>query len=102
MSTNEIKCPNCSRWTPGNHSHCVHCGALVDYRIIDQQKRASREAERIRRKEANPTRLEKYLKKIKHSKNPAVRFLYHVLNVVWTVYMALMAFIIWFTAIFSG
>lgn len=102
MGQHEIKCPECNNWTPGDRSHCVHCGNLVDAQLIDQRERAAREDKRRRSKAASETAFEKRLKKMRYSTNPFTRFLYQVLNVIWMIYMALLAFVIWFTTIFSG
>lgn len=102
MSSSEIKCPSCGNWTPGNQANCIHCGALVDPALIDQKERDNRAEKNRKEREAAETRIEKYLKKLQQSENPFARFLYTVLNIVWIVYMAIVSFVIWFTAIFSG
>ena len=102
LASKEIKCPSCGQWTPGDKSHCLHCGELVDTEIIDRQERDKRKEEHHARKEASKSKLERYLDKLKHSDNPFYRALFNVLNVVWMIYMGLVSFVIWFTTIFSG
>ncbi len=98
----EIKCQSCGNWTPGGQLHCVHCGALVDPGEIDRKARKVRaEAQRAREKAAE-TKLEKFIKRLRKSENPFHRFVYHVLNIIWMIYMGIVSFVIWFTAIFSG
>ncbi len=102
LESKELKCPNCGEWTPGEQSHCQHCGELVDPEIIDRQERDKRKKEHHARSEASKSKLQRQLDKLQHSKNPLYQLLFKVLNVIWMIYMGLVSFIIWFTTIFSG
>lgn len=102
LSQHEIKCPSCGKWTPGDSETCVYCGALVDPQLRDQQEREVRAAEEERERIASQSPVEKKLAQLKNSDNPIARFAFGVLNVLWLIYMGIVSFIIWFTAIFSG
>lgn len=102
MGTKEIKCNTCGNWTVGDQSHCTFCGALVDFKLIDKKERQGRaEAAKLKR-ELNQSKFEKLLARLKNSEKPFYRVLFQILNIVWIIYSALIAFVIWFTAIFSG
>ena len=102
MVSKEIKCGTCGKWTDGEKSHCKHCGSLVDFKLIDIKERAVRKDAAKQKRLLNQSKFEKLLIKLENSQKPFYRFLFQVLNVVWIIYSALIAFVIWFTAIFSG
>jgi hypothetical protein len=102
MILKEIKCVHCGQWTPGNHSNCQSCGGLTDYRIIDLKERKHLADVEDKRRKKNESKLEKLIRKLESSEHPFVCASFHVLNIIWIVYSALIAFVIWFSAIFSG
>jgi len=102
MGTKEIKCSNCGNWTDGNQSHCSHCGALVDFKIIDKKERQERKEAAELKREQNLSKFEKLLIRLENSEKPFYKVLFKILNIIWIMYSALIAFVIWFTAIFSG
>jgi hypothetical protein len=102
MVSKEIKCGTCGKWTDGSKSHCTYCGSLVDFKLIDIKERELRNDVAKQKQLENQSKFEKLLNRLENSQKPFYRILFQVLNVVWIIYSALIAFVIWFTAIFSG
>lgn len=82
--------------------NCIHCNQLVDPVKLDRQERAIRQMQAEKKALAEESKLAKLIKRLQQSENPFLRLLFHVLNVIWLIYMGLVSFVIWFTAIFSG
>ncbi len=102
MNNKEIKCVHCGKWTSGNVSNCQNCGGLVDYKIIDLKEREAIAKAAEKRRKQNETKLERLIQKMQESKHPLARVSFHALNIIWIIYSGLIAFVIWFSAIFSG
>ncbi len=98
----EKKCQTCGKWTDGNNTHCQHCGALIDHKIIAEEKRQVRAEEKKTKSLENESKFAKYLRKLEESENPVHRFFFVILNAVFNIYMAILSFFIWLIAIASG
>ncbi|NEN22503.1 hypothetical protein G3O08_03170 [Cryomorpha ignava] len=99
---NERKCPACAKWTDGHKTHCTHCGALTDPALIAEEIRKEREEEREAYMFINESKAIKKLKGLKESDKTFHRIIFYIADTLFTIYMAILSFIVWLIALVSG
>lgn len=99
---NERKCVVCGKWTDSTKTHCTHCNALTEPALIAEQKRILEVKERKARELANESKAAKIIRTLKTSKNPFYRAVFVFLNIIFSIYMAILSFIVWLIALISG
>lgn len=99
---NERKCPACGRWTDSNQTHCTHCGALSDPDLIAEKNRMANDKLRKANELANESKAFKKIRELQTSKNPFLKAIFFIGNIFFTIYMAILSFIVWIIALISG
>lgn len=92
----EKKCPNCNKWSSWStniHESCDHCGASLGGKDLEYHL--------IREKEAKANH-EKWIFFIKETDSPFVKNSKIVGNFFYTIYMAIITFIVWLIAMMPG
>lgn len=92
----EKKCPHCGEWSTWNQQltdSCNHCGRTLGGKDLDyQEKRAAQEQKNI----------ENWIFNIKESDSNFVKGWKEVGNFFYTVYLAIITFIVWLIAALPG
>lgn len=89
----ERKCPSCGSWNTS--SVCITCKTELDPKKI----RIEKIKEVRKKKQLEPTpKLDAFFIKWKATKNPFSKGLYWIAYSFWTVYMAILSFILLFVA----
>lgn len=99
---NERKCIACGKWTDSTKTHCTHCNALTDPELIAEQRRIQDKKERTAHMLANESKVARKIKNLQESSNPFYRLLFAIGNILFTIYMAILSFIVWLIALISG
>ena len=94
----ERKCTSCGTWNQ-NNDFCSQCAQAISPREL---QKAEATQLKIAKQNAPKSKLDEFVRKIKHSKNPLVRLSFKVLSFIWFVYMAILSFFLWFIAIGPG
>lgn len=90
------KCPHCQQWSDWDQDiedTCEHCGQKLS--LMEIQRNQKREEERI----ANE---QKWMFYIQKSDPPFMVFLKKAGNLFYTVFMAIMTFLLWLIAALPG
>lgn len=99
---NERKCHACGKWTDGNKTHCIHCNALTDPALIAKEKSTARQKEHREQELAKESKTVKKFKALKHSEKLFHRVVYAIFDVIFTIYMGILSFIVWFIAMLTA
>lgn len=92
----EKKCPNCekwSKWTQGLQDICEHCGHELS---AQEKEKAKRMTDHIQKTEEN------WMFFIKDSDPNWLVYLKKTGNFFYTIFMAIISFILWLVAAFPG
>lgn len=98
----ERKCHACGKWTSGDKTHCDFCNALIDPELIAIQK--SEEREKIFEEEAKEkeSKTVKKIKALKQSEKLSHRIMYYIFDTIFTIYMAILTFLVWLIALITA
>jgi len=99
---NERKCQACEKWTDGSKTHCTHCGALTDPVLLAEEKRKIEQKKKHAYQLENESKASKKLRALKHSEKPIYKVIYLIANTIFTIYMAILSFLVWLIALISG
>lgn len=99
---NERKCTHCGKWTDGSKTHCEHCGGLTDPTLVAEEKKKARDAERVADKLKNESKAMKKLRALKDSDKLINRIIFAIADTVFTIYMAILSFIVWLIALITA
>lgn len=93
MERSEKACPTCGNWNRADLLVCAHCGAslIVSSKPIKKAPRSEQVAA-----------IDAFFDRWRASKNPVSRVLYLLAKGAWTVYMAIVALIVWAIAMAPG
>ncbi len=92
----EKKCPHCGKWSKWNNSlqdACDHCGQPLAKTEIEREEKRAREREKNEKD---------WMFYIHPEDNGIVRFFKKTGNLFYTVFMAIMTFIMWLIAALPG
>ena len=95
------KCPSCgkySAWRNAVDDSCEFCGAILDPRKLREVQAAELKAEKARLNFEHPV----FWVSIKPTDKPIVVFWKEILRAGQLVYMAIVSFLLWITAIVAG
>lgn len=98
----ERKCHACGKWTSGDKTHCEFCNALTDPGLIAIQKSRARERDFLKKEAARESATVKKIKALKASPKPIHRFLYFIFDTIFTIYMAILTFLVWLIALITA
>jgi len=99
---NERKCHACGKWTDGNKTHCIYCNALTDPVLIAKEKSITREKEHRAVELAKESKTVRKFKALKHSEKLLHRILYGIFEILFTIYMGILSFIVWLIAMLTA
>ena len=99
---NERKCHACGKWTDGNKTHCEHCNALTDPVLIAKEKSLARQKKHRAQELAKESKTVKKFKAFKDSDKLRHRIVYVIFDTVFTIYMAILSFIVWLIAMITA
>jgi|SRR5690554_54731 len=99
---NERKCHACGKWTDGNKTHCIHCNALTDPVLIAEQKSLARQKKHREQELAKESKAVKKFKSFKDSEKLHRRIVYTIFDTIFTIYMAILSFIVWLIAMITA
>jgi len=83
-------------------THCVFCDAVLDPLLIAKEEKLERDEKLRKEKLQNETQFEKYLRQLQESEKAHHQILFKFLDLVFTIYMAILSFFIWLIALISG
>lgn len=92
------KCSYCGFWNEAV-DYCVQCNTPISSEAV-RQNRQQIELDK-KAKEIKP-KLDAFFERWKNSSNPILSILYKIAYGIWTVYMAIVSFIIWIVALGPG
>ena len=95
-STNQKKCPHCGKWSMWSNNFedlCEHCGQILSPIELDRRDKREKEKE-IKEKE--------WMFYIDPDDSGLVKFFKKSGNLFYTVFMAIMTFIMWLIAALPG
>ena len=95
----QIKCPACSEWVSSDSNYCSKCNSL-----LDRNELLKKEREQISGpvKVKPKSRVDLFIERTAESQNPFVRVFRFFVQVLWFVYVSLIAFVIWFVTLLVG
>lgn len=94
----ERKCHKCSTWNTDN-DFCTNCGEAISPKEVLKKEQVQKD---LKAQLIPKGKVDVLLNKFKNSKNPFVKVLYVVCFSLWTIYMAIMTFFLWFVALGPG
>ena len=94
----ERKCRSCTTWNSDN-DFCNQCGEAISPQAVLKEERIKKD---LAAQLIPKGQVDLFLSKFKNAKNPFVRVLYIICLSMWTVYMAIMTFFLWFVALGPG
>lgn len=98
----ERKCTVCGKWTDGSKTHCEHCGALTDPALVAERNKEERDADRQASKLKNESKTARKLRALKKSDKVFHRIIFYIADTIFTIYMAILSFIVWLIAFITG
>ncbi len=93
------KCHNCGQWSDWAHHNndlCIHCGQVLDKEALEFENRKN-EFDAIQVK-----KIEDSFLTIKESDKWPRVFVKRIANVANAIFIAIMAFLVWFTTAIAG
>ena len=92
----EVKCKECQTWNDADLTLCTNCGVNL------RSEEIKREEESFELFDGEPTKFERWLKRMEKSKNPLIFIPYRILKTIYVVYMAIVGFLTWLVIWFVG
>jgi hypothetical protein len=93
------KCHSCGQWSVWTHHNsdlCIHCGQLLDKEALMMETKKN-ESDAIQVK-----KIENSFLTIKASDNLPTVFIKRIANIANAIFIAIMAFLVWFTTAIAG
>lgn len=98
MASVSRKCVKCGTWN-GSEDFCKSCGNALSPQEVQKEEEKKRKKLWVK---DEPSAFDLFLERIKTSRNPFVMAFYYICFALWSVYMAILSFILFLIAATPG